>query len=132
MDWVGECRFNALHPIVLFSIYWHIRMNLSVLLLSGVLSCVYSAPGLGGLDGLGDLGNIGKGIQDFEKDFAKNGLKFIDKLTKNGFGSIKDLTKNDDCQVVWEDHQQPHCTTDYEESCHEEPVEGCTTVTERE
>lgn len=33
-----------------------------------------------------------------------------------GFDKLKKLTKgsDEDCKVIWEEHQQPHCSTEYE------------------
>ena len=36
-----------------------------------------------------------------------------------GFDKLKKLTKgsDEDCKVIWEEHQQPHCSTEYEKVC---------------
>ena len=44
----------------------------------------------------------------------KSELDWIDKKAQKEFGKLKKLTKNEDCQVVWEEHKQPHCSTTYE------------------
>ena len=47
--------------------------------------------------------------------YFKGELDWIDKKAKEGFGKLKKFTKNEeDCQVVWEEHKQPHCSTTYE------------------
>jgi len=52
----------------------------------------------------------------------------LDKLlTKSKYDKFNRKTQNNDCHIVWEDHQKPHCTTEYEKICHDETVEQCKT-----
>ena len=44
----------------------------------------------------------------------------MDKLlTKSKYDKFNRKTQNKDCHIVWEDHQKPHCTTEYEKVRHE-------------
>ena len=76
---------------------------------------------------------IFKDAQKFGEDFIKVEKDFFHDIGKatgldkigsggglgglgGGFDKLKKLTKgsDEDCKVIWEEHQQPHCSTEYE------------------
>ena len=83
-----------------------------------------------------DAQNFGQEFIKVEKDFFHDVGKAtgLDKLGSGlggglggfggGFDKLKKLTKgsDEDCKVIWEEHQQPHCSTEYEKICHDEPA----------
>ena len=56
-------------------------------------------------------------VQINVQDSFKKDLKFVDKFSQQLIKGSEDLFKkggDDNCQIIWEEHQQPHCSTSYE------------------
>merc|ERR1711931_258871 len=77
-------------------------------------------------------------LKDFE-EFGKKEVKWLDKISKKVLKGGEDLfkgfkkgKKDEDCKIVWEEHKQPHCSTEYEQICKEEHIEECTTEYEKQ
>merc|ERR1719378_199731 len=71
---------------------------------------------------------VGAGFLRDVNKIRSGGLNFLDKLfSKSKYDKFNRKTQNKDCHIVWEDHQKPHCTTEYEKICHDETVEQCKT-----
>merc|ERR1712142_896987 len=65
---------------------------------------------------------VDAGIVEKFKEFKDLGEKHLGKLTsklKGGGG--------EECKVIWEEHQQPHCSTEYVQVCDDTCDEQCTT-----
>merc|ERR1711872_544543 len=64
---------------------------------------------------------VDAGIVDKFKEFKDLGEKHLGKLTSKLKGG------GEECKVIWEEHQQPHCSTEYVQVCDDTYDEQCTT-----
>merc|ERR1712168_1634609 len=99
---MGQDRADSSHHI----------MKISVILLLALV-CLASA-------------GLLKDLEKEVKDFGKKEVKWLDKISK------KVLKGDEDCKIIWEEHKQPHCSTEYEKVCKEENIEECTTEYEKQ
>merc|ERR1712234_80958 len=81
------------------------------------------------------LSAVDGGVTNFLKqinDIKKKDFKFIGKLGDKLAKKLGGGEPEENCQVVWEEHKQPHCSTDYKQVCEDGYEEKCTTEYVRE
>merc|ERR1711962_225995 len=74
----------------------------------------------------GVFGDCGKDVRSrLENKLASIGNRFSGKF---------DFKKKEEeqCSVIWENHKQPHCSTEYEKICQDEQIEQCKTDYEKQ
>merc|ERR1711872_598875 len=80
------------------------------------------------------LSAVDGGVTNFLKqinDIKKKDFKFIGKLGDKLAKKLGGGEPEENCQVVWEEHKQPHCSTDYKQECKHYEEDECVNLTER-
>merc|ERR1712071_453501 len=129
-SWCVSVSFSILY-LVLLNRVDRMRLSLAVLVSTVYLVNAGIFKGLGqDIEGglVNSFGDIGKKF----KDFGKKELKWIDEKANQKLKKFSSFTKDEECQVIWEEHKQPHCSTEYDEQCTEEHVQQCKTEYENQ